>query len=88
MRCRWICETISPGWDCRENGRLEEIMPNLVTELLREYQRNLMARRLRAAKSKLPAAKPTMRTKSKWPPVPEMKPHKPVPDHHLRSSHF
>ena len=63
-------------------------MPNLVTELLRDYQRNLMARRLRAAKSKLPAPKLTMRSKLKRPPVPETKPHKPAPDHHLRSSHF
>jgi hypothetical protein len=77
------------GRDCPENGRPEEeIMPNLVSQLLRDYQRNLIVRRLRAAKAKSPAAKPTVQTKLEWPPAPTPKVHKPVSDHHLRTSHF
>ena len=72
--------TIASGRDCRENGRLEKIMSNLVTERLRDYRRNLMARRLRAVKTKGPTPVP--------PPVPQTKPHLPVFDHKLRESHL
>jgi hypothetical protein len=83
MGTKWLSR------DCPENGRPEEeTMPNLVTELLRDYQRNLIARRLRAAKAKSPAAERTAQTRLKWPPVPDTKPHKPAPDHDLRNSHF
>jgi len=63
-------------------------MPNLVTELLREYQRNLLARRRAEKAANSPALQPAVRRKFKWPPVVETKPHKPASDHHLRSSHF
>jgi len=63
-------------------------MPNLVTQLVREYRRTLMARHLAEKAAKSPAAKRTMQTKLKWPPAPEKKPHKPAPDYHLRSSHL
>jgi hypothetical protein len=63
-------------------------MPNLVTELLRDYQRNLLTRRRAAKAANSPATKLAVRNKLKWPPIVETGPHKPAPDHHLRRSHF
>ena len=62
-------------------------MPNLVTQLIREYRRTLMARHLVEKAAKSPA-KRMVQTKLKGPPAPEKRPHKPAPDHHLRSSHL
>jgi hypothetical protein len=61
-------------------------MTNLVTELIRDYRRTLLARY--KARKKALSAPATRPSKPQLPPVLERRPHKPAPDHHLRTSHF
>ena len=61
-------------------------MSNLVTDLIRDYHRTMLARyKARKKAVGTPATRPD---KPQSPPVVERRPYKPTPDHHLRTSHF
>jgi hypothetical protein len=63
----------------------EPLMPNLVTELIREYKKSLLARRRAGS---LPAPTQAVAPKKLLARWPAAKPHRPQPDHRLRESHL
>jgi hypothetical protein len=61
-------------------------MSNVMTELFREVERRIEARR--NAHHKVPLAFPGEKRRPKLPTWPQQKPHLPVSDHRLRESHL
>jgi hypothetical protein len=63
-------------------------MPNLVSELIREYKKSLLARRRAKTTGSSPAPTPATAPKPKQllPRWPEAKPHRPRSDYRLRES--
>jgi hypothetical protein len=61
-------------------------MSNLVSEMIRDYKRSLLARRYANASASSPII--VAQPKKSLPPWPKPKPYKPAPDYHLRTSHL
>jgi hypothetical protein len=61
-------------------------MSNVMTELFREVERRIEARK--QAHGKVPLAFPGEKRRPKLPTWPQQKPHVPVSDHRLRESHL